>query len=261
MAAVASERDFSFEGGDDRGAEAGGAGLRAPGVAEGAWSERLSLWFVSWSMRHPRTLLRVSLISFRLGLGRFAADMVVTTTGRTSGLPRRAVLGAIVIDGHLYAMNPGFGQPRPGDLDHPFGERAHWYKNLLADPIVTVQRGGRTWTARTSGVTDRDEAVTLYEGLSGATRTALRSLLHAQGIADTSEAFAENIERLCFVRLDEIDQPGPSPMTPDLVWVWPVAAALGLLSWLVRRRLGVSIATALLAVPALVSAALRRRRA
>ena len=108
-------------------------------------------------------------------------SMVFTTTGRTSGLPRRAVLGAIVIDGHLYAMNPGYGHPRPGDLDHPFGERAHWYKNLLADPIVTVQRGGRTWTARATRLTDRDEAVTLYEGLSGATRTALRVLLHAQG--------------------------------------------------------------------------------
>ena len=50
-------------------------------------------------------------------------------------------------------------------------------------------------------------------------------------------------------------------MTHDLVWVWPLAASLGLLGWLVRRRLGVSIATALLAVPALVSAALRRSSA
>jgi deazaflavin-dependent oxidoreductase (nitroreductase family) len=191
-------------------------------------------------MRHPRTLLWVSLTSFRLGLGIRDDGMVLTTTGRTSGLPRRAVLGAILIDGHLYAMNPGFGHPRPGDLDHPFGERAHWYQNLLADPIVTVQRGGRTWTARATRLADRDEAVRLYEGLSGGIRTAVTMVLHAQGIADTAGAFAENIERLYFVRLDEVDQPGPAPMTPDLVWVWPAAAALGLLSWLVCRRLGVS---------------------
>ena len=238
MATVAVERDISFERGVDRGDDAGAAGLGAPGLADGSWSERLSLRIVSWSMRHPRTLLRVSLISFRLGLP--VDDMVVTTTGRTSGLPRRAVLGAILIDGHLYACNPGYGHLRPGDLDHPFGERAHWYKNLLADPIVTVQRGGRTWTARATRLTDRDEAVTLCQGLSGSTRTALRLLLHAQGIADTAEAFADDIERLYFVRLDEVDPPGPSPMTPDLVWVWPVAAALGLLGWLIRRRLGVS---------------------
>jgi len=240
MAAVAIERDSSFQRGLDRGDDTGAAVLGAPGVADGSWSERLSLWSVSWSMRHPRTLLRVSLTSFRLGLGLPDDSMVLTTTGRTSGLPRRAVLGAIVIDGHLYALNPGYGPPRPGDLDHPFGERAHWYRNLLADPIVTVQRGGRTWTARASLVTDRDEAVTLYEGLSGAPRTGLRLLLHAQGIADTAEAFAEDIERIHIIRLDEVDQPGPSPMTPDLVWVWPVAAVLGLLSWLVRRRLGVA---------------------
>jgi len=240
MAAVAIERDISLERRLDRGDATDAAGLRAPGVADGSWSERLSRRFVSWSMRHPRTLLQLSLICFRLGLGLPAVDMVVTTTGRTSGLPRRAVLGAILIDGHLYACNPGYGHLRPGDLDHPFGERAHWYQNLLADPIVTVQRGGRTWTARATRLTDRDEAVRLYEGLSGATRTALRLLLHAQGIADTAEAFADDIERLYFVRLDEVDPPGPSPMTPDLVWVWPVAAALGLLGWLVRRRLGVS---------------------
>jgi deazaflavin-dependent oxidoreductase (nitroreductase family) len=240
MAAVAIERDSSVERGLDRGDDTGAAVLGAPGVADGSWSERLSLWFVSWSMGHPRTLLRVSLTSYKLGLGLPDDSMVLTTTGRTSGLPRRAVLGVIVIDGHLYAMNPGYGRPRPGDLDHPFGDRAHWYRNLLAEPIVTLQRGGRTWTARASRVTDRDEAVTLYEGLSGAIRTALRVLLHAQGIADTAEAFAEDIERLCFVRLDEVDQPGPSPMTHDLVWVWPVGAVLALAGWLVRRRLGVA---------------------
>ena len=240
MAAVAIERDSSFERGVDRGDVAGAAGSGALGAAGGSWSERLSLWSVSWSMRHPRTLLRVSLTSFRLGFGLPDDSMVLTTTGRTSGLPRRAVLGAIVIDGHLYAMNPGYGRLRPGDLQHPFGDRAHWYKNLLTDPIVTVQRGGRTWTARASRVTDRDEAVTLYEGLSGAPRTGLCLLLHAQGIADTAEAFAEDVERLCFVRLDEVDEPGPSPMTHDLVWVWPVAAALALAGWLVRRRLGVA---------------------
>jgi deazaflavin-dependent oxidoreductase (nitroreductase family) len=192
----------------------------------------------------------VSLTSFRLGLSLPDDVMVLTTTGRTSGLPRRVVLGALVIDGHLYAMNPGYGQPRPGDVDHPFGDRAHWYRNLLADPIVTVQRRGRTWTARASRVTDRDEAVTLYEGLSGAIRTALRLILRAQGIADTADAFAEDIERLCFVRLDEVDQPGPSPLRGDLVWVWPLLAALALSGWLVRRRLGVAMAMMVSGIPA-----------
>jgi hypothetical protein len=84
----------------------------------------------------------------------------------------------------------------------------------------------------------------------------LRLYLRAKGIAETAEDFAGNIDRFCFVRFDEVDEPGPPPMQADLVWVWPLAGVIGAIAWLARRRLRSAIATAGLSVPALVGAAL-----
>jgi hypothetical protein len=147
------------------------------------------------------------------------------------------------IDDQLYVVNP-------------FGDRAHWYRNLIVDPIATLQRRDRTWTARATHVTHHDEAVMLYERTPGSIRTMLRWMLRAQGLGETAEDFADSIDRFCFVRFDEVDEPGPPPMKADLAWVWPVAGVTGALAWLARRRLGVAFATAALSVPALIGAAL-----
>jgi hypothetical protein len=105
-------------------------------------------------------------------------------------------------------------------------------------------------------VVEHDEAVALYEQITGATGYMLRLYLRAKGIAGTAEDFASNIDRFCFVRFDPVDEPGPPPMKADLVWVWPVAGAMGVFAWLARRRLKAAVATAALSVPALVGAAL-----
>ena len=54
-----------------------------------------------------------------------AGDGILTTTGRSSGLPRRIIIGPHRIDGRQYYWDP-------------YGDRAHWYRNLVADPVVTV---------------------------------------------------------------------------------------------------------------------------
>ena len=210
--------------------------------------EHLLLRYVTWSSEHPHNVLartqhKLVTTGFRLGYGRFDDDMVLTTVGRTSGQPRHVVVGATYIDDRLYVVNP-------------FGDRAHWYRNLLVDPVVTLKRRGKTWSARAARVTDHDEAVMLYERTPRSIRIMLRLLLRAEGIAETADAFADNIDRFCFVRFDEIDEPGPPPMKADLVWIWPLAGVMGGIAWLTRRRLGVAFATAALSVPALVGAAL-----
>jgi deazaflavin-dependent oxidoreductase (nitroreductase family) len=242
MGAVTVERETTPERDTDRVDDRSAAQPRVPAVLE-----RLLLRFVTWSSEHPHSILhrtqhKLVTTGFRLGYGRFDDDMVVTTTGRTSGLPRHVVVGAIYIDDRLYVVNP-------------FGDRAHWYRNLLVDPIVTLQRRARTWTARATRVTERDEAAMLYERTPGGTGTSLRWMLRAQGLGETADEFADNIARFCFVRFDPVDEPGPPPMQADLVWVWPVAGVMGALAWLARRRLRPAIATAVLSVPVLIGAA------
>lgn len=246
MSALAIEQDIALERDVAETEERSAAEPRFPGEAPGTKAERLARRFTIWGVEHPhsayhRGLLAVSLIGSRLGLGRIDNDMVVTTTGRKSGLPRRAVLGAVLIGDHLYAMNP-------------FGERAHWYRNLEADPIVTVQRRGRTWTARATRLTDRSEAVTLYEDIAGDSGMGLRWLQRALGITQTADGFADDLDRFCFVRFDAVDEPGPPPMPTDLVWVWPVAGSLGLIARLTRRSVIAVVGATLVAIVGLLAA-------
>ncbi|MET9018547.1 nitroreductase family deazaflavin-dependent oxidoreductase [Actinopolymorpha sp. NPDC004070] len=84
--------------------------------------------------RSPIHLYRAHL-GWLLG-GRF---MLLTHTGRVSGRPRRVVIEAIDHD------------PRDGSYVGPsgYGRRSDWYRNILANPDVTVQvgRGAQAMTA------------------------------------------------------------------------------------------------------------------
>jgi SAM-dependent methyltransferase len=116
-----------------------------------------------------------------------------------------------------------------------------------------VQRRGRTWSARAARVTEPDEAIALYEKTPGATGTAIRWLLRAQGIAQTADDFAANIDRFCFVRLDPVEEAGPPPLVPDLLWAWPAAGMLGFLGLLARGRRRAAFASALVSLVAVAS--------
>lgn len=180
MATVAVERDVELELDIERVDDRSAAARRVPREHAWPWPERLLLRLMRWDWQHPhgvylRTQHKVAMVLFRLGLGRFDDDTLMTTIGRKSGLPRRVVVSAVAMDDRRYVVNP-------------FGERAHWYRNLAADPIVTVQQRGRTWTARATRVTDRDEAISLYEQTPGATGSTLRWLFRARGIAETASS-------------------------------------------------------------------------
>lgn len=52
--------------------------------------------------------------------------MVMTTIGRKSGLPRHTGIGFHQFQGRKYVMNV-------------YGMKSDWYRNVLADPHVTIQ--------------------------------------------------------------------------------------------------------------------------
>jgi deazaflavin-dependent oxidoreductase (nitroreductase family) len=64
--------------------------------------------------------------------------LLLTTTGAQSGQPRLAPL-VYTRDGDRYVIMASKG----GAPTHPA-----WYHNLLANPVVTVEVGGKTFTAR-----------------------------------------------------------------------------------------------------------------
>lgn len=84
----------------------------------------------SWLMRRA---LALPILLYRIGLAARVGKrfLVLTTTGRRTGRPRRCALN-YTRDGELVYVASGFG-------------RTDWYRNLVTDPHVEVQIGKERW--------------------------------------------------------------------------------------------------------------------
>jgi deazaflavin-dependent oxidoreductase (nitroreductase family) len=80
---------------------------------------------------------------YRLGLGPLVGRLILllTTTGRKSGLPRLTALQYEEVDGEFY-----LGSSR--------GAKADWYRNIQANPRVQVQVKGRRLEGSAEPVSD-----------------------------------------------------------------------------------------------------------
>jgi len=89
------------------------------------------------TQRFPRWSLRVPELFFVLHLGRLVPWLVmVETTGRRSGRPRRVVLDVARVDERgLWVLAAD-------------GRQARWVMNLLAHPACVIRHRGRRYVAR-----------------------------------------------------------------------------------------------------------------
>lgn len=168
---------------------------------------------------------------WRLGLGGFGnptkiggALMVIKHKGRKTGLTRYAPVNFAVIDGDIYCTAG-------------FGEKTHWYRNIMADPEVELWLPDSRWAGIAEDFSQSENRVEI-----------LRKVLIASGFAGplfganprcmTEEQLEDMIEKYRLVRFQRTS-PVTGPGGPgDLVWVWPVATLLllGLLFRPNRRR-------------------------
>lgn len=99
--------------------------------------------------------------------------VMLTTTGRRSGLPRRTMLTAPVVDGDMLVLVASYG----GDDRHPA-----WFLNLLENPEVTAMVGGTTrrMRARVASAEEKERlwpSVTeAYKGYAGYQRRTDRDI-------------------------------------------------------------------------------------
>jgi deazaflavin-dependent oxidoreductase (nitroreductase family) len=86
-----------------------------------------------------RLAFRLPIWFYRLGLGRLLGTrfLLLTHTGRKTGLPRQTVLEVVRYDeaNQTYVVVAGFGAS------------SDWYQNVMANPHVTVDSGGRRMDA------------------------------------------------------------------------------------------------------------------
>ena len=86
-----------------------------------------------------RWFLRAPVMLYRIGLGRLMfGQVMLTTVGRKSGQPRRAVVDLLK---HDAATDTYY-------VVSAYGGGSDWYRNLEANPAVKVQARGRKFSAR-----------------------------------------------------------------------------------------------------------------
>ena len=106
--------------------------------------------------RLVRTLFKAGARAYRGPLARLMGAysmLLLTTTGRTSGLPRRTALTFQPLDGR-YLVLAGMGT------------RSDWYRNLLAQPRVEVRIGARRFAATAEPVLDPARRRMLAPGIA-----------------------------------------------------------------------------------------------
>jgi deazaflavin-dependent oxidoreductase (nitroreductase family) len=138
-----------------------------------------------------RRLWRLPVQLYRLRLGWLTGGrlMLLTHTGRATGLPRTAVIEVVQHDADGYVSASGFGP------------RADWYRNVQRNPDVTITVGSRVIPATAHPLTS-DEGADLMAAYAPRHPALARHLCRVMGFrVDGSTAdYREVGARIPFVR-------------------------------------------------------------
>ena len=172
---------------------------------------------------------RWMLLLWRLGLGNFgnlpetSQVMVLTHTGRKSGLRRRTPVNYTVIDDAIYCTAG-------------FGSTADWYKNIIADPQVEVWLRDGWWAGVAEEVADDDpqRLQLMRHGLIASGLAAPRVTGMNPRNGDEGERAQVTASYRLIRSRRNVARTGPG-VPGDLALLWPVATFV-LLGLLLRRR-------------------------
>lgn len=171
---------------------------------------------------------RLMLLMWRLGMGsimNMAPDvvgriMVITHTGRKSGLKRRTPLNYAMVDGELYCTAG-------------FGALADWYRNIMANPHVEVWLPDSWYAGEAEDISDSPERLAIMrQVLIGSGVVAPMFGIHPKTMSDAELAEVTADYRLVHIRRTA---PRTGPGGPgDLTWVW-MALTVKLLVYILLR--------------------------
>ncbi len=144
-----------------------------------------------------RALFRLPVHLYRLRLGALLGRrfVLINHVGRTTGLPRQAVVEVVTRDPATGAVTVAAG----------FGAGSDWYQNLLAHPDVTIQIGSRTIPVRAAQLAE-DQAAEAMVGYARRHPRAARALARVLGFGvDGTESDYRTVgRRLPMVRFDPV---------------------------------------------------------
>lgn len=162
-------------------------------------------------------LYKTPILLYRLGLGFVIGRlfMIMTTVGRKSGQPRRTAIEFHEYKGRRYVFSA-------------WGTKADWYRNIEANPWITIQ----TWRGAESVLAHRITSdAELTEAFAFAMfNPSMRMVMKTAGFGQTLEHFLAQKDRFTFVTFDPTARPTPEPLLSDLAWVWGLLLPLALIA-------------------------------
>ncbi|MEW5868836.1 MAG: nitroreductase family deazaflavin-dependent oxidoreductase [Chloroflexota bacterium] len=171
---------------------------------------------------------RFMLLLWRLGLGPWVNAwpevggriLVLTHTGRKSGLKHRTPINYAVVDGEIYCSAG-------------FGHITDWYRNILASPQVEVWLPDGWWQGIAEDVSQSEQRLAFMRQVIIASGFAGPLFgVDANSMDDAELEQATRDYRLIHIRRT---QPRTGPGGPgELSWIWPLATFI-LLPLALRR--------------------------
>jgi deazaflavin-dependent oxidoreductase (nitroreductase family) len=173
---------------------------------------------------------RFMMLMWRLGLGRWVNAwpevggriMVITHTGRKTGIKRHTPVNYTIADGEIYCTAG-------------FGSVSDWFRNIKANPEVEVWLPDGWWVGVAEELTDTKTRIPLLRQVLIASGFAARAA-GIDPVAMTNDELDAATADYRLIRIRRtVARTGPGG-PGDLAWVWPLATMLLLPLVLFRRR-------------------------
>lgn len=161
--------------------------------------QRPTKGFMKWFFKSP-------LIAWRMGHGFIFGRwiLILTTTGRKSGLPRHTPLQF-------------FGGRERKYIISGWGEHADWYKNMLVYPNITIQSAYGVESVRGREVMDDEEYRQTFQYCHR--DPIMRWWMRYMDIPISEEAFLVHKDKFLIVTFEPTSEPTPPPLKKDLAWL------------------------------------------
>ncbi len=160
------------------------------------------------------------LYAWRLGLGPVMGRyiMLITQINHKTGNPCKNSLEYFEINGIKYIANV-------------FGVQSQWYRNILANPRVTIQSSDGTEQMVAVPISQDDEFINCVEWLRNRNPKYANHFVSKIKPQSNRKDLLKYKEELIFLRFDPTSEPTPRGLDVDLAWIWPI-----LLIWSVIFR-------------------------
>jgi deazaflavin-dependent oxidoreductase (nitroreductase family) len=156
-------------------------------------------------------IFHLPIYAWRLGLGPIVGRyiMIITHTGRKTGFSRHTAVEYHRLGGIKY-------------IPCAFGFQAQWYRNIMANPRVTIQTAEGTEHMVAVRVTRDEELVLVIQSILKRNPTLMNWYLQSLGVEPTETDILAHKEHLIFLRFDPTNEPAPRGLEVDLAWIWPL---------------------------------------